>query len=113
MTYQRSAPKRLTPEYIVYTLFASNFIGIVFARTLHYQFYSWYFHTMPFLISRTKLPFAASCLLFFTIEWAYNVYPATSLSSSILQSCHLIILIALYLSPLPRHTAKIYSSKLK
>jgi alpha-1,3-mannosyltransferase len=27
----------LNPDYVVTTLFVSNFIGIVFARTLHYQ----------------------------------------------------------------------------
>jgi alpha-1,3-mannosyltransferase len=29
----------LSPHYIVYTLLVSNFVGICFARTLHYQFY--------------------------------------------------------------------------
>jgi alpha-1,3-mannosyltransferase len=31
--------KQLSAEYIAYTLVVSNFVGIVFARTLHYQFY--------------------------------------------------------------------------
>jgi alpha-1,3-mannosyltransferase len=41
---------RLSPIYITSTMFTANFIGIVFARTLHYQFYSWYYHAIPFLL---------------------------------------------------------------
>lgn len=38
------------PVYIMYTIFVSNFIGVAFARTLHYQFYCWYFHMLPYLL---------------------------------------------------------------
>jgi alpha-1,3-mannosyltransferase len=31
-------------------LFTSNLIGITAARSLHYQFHSWYFHQIPFLL---------------------------------------------------------------
>jgi len=31
--------RRLSAHYITYTLLVSNFVGIAFARTLHYQFY--------------------------------------------------------------------------
>lgn len=40
---------------VVYIMFTSNFVGVVFARSLHYQFYVWYFHTLPLLVHWTKL----------------------------------------------------------
>eukprot|EP00518_Triparma_eleuthera_P009324 CAMPEP_0182473054 /NCGR_PEP_ID=MMETSP1319-20130603/23251_1 /TAXON_ID=172717 /ORGANISM="Bolidomonas pacifica, Strain RCC208" /LENGTH=586 /DNA_ID=CAMNT_0024673811 /DNA_START=1 /DNA_END=1757 /DNA_ORIENTATION=+ len=42
--------RRLSPHYIATVVYLSNFVGIVFARTLHYQFYSWYFDSLPLLI---------------------------------------------------------------
>ena len=32
---------RLSAKHMLYVVFSGNFIGIVCARTLHYQFYSW------------------------------------------------------------------------
>ena len=37
-------------------LFTSNLIGILFSRSLHYQFYSWYAQQIPFLAWRTCFP---------------------------------------------------------
>ena len=47
---QRVAAQKLRPDHILLVLFSGNFIGILCARTLHFQFYSWYFHTLPFLL---------------------------------------------------------------
>ena len=80
-------PKRtLSAHFIITTIFTSNFIGIVFARTLHYQFYVWYFHTLPYLLWHAQiLPIWGKIFVLLSIEVSFNVYPATAWSSALLQ----------------------------
>lgn len=96
------AGSKLSPTYVVQTLFLSNFIGIAFARTLHYQFYSWYFHSIPFMLHLTKVPFVLRILLLFMMEYAFNIFPATPWSSSILQLAHFVTLFVLWCSSVPK-----------
>eukprot|EP00752_Nemacystus_decipiens_P006080 g5488.t1 len=90
---------RLHPEYIVKTLFVSNFVGIVFCRSLHYQFYSWYFHTLPFLLWQTNFPVAVRLAVLCGVEFGFNVFPATPVSSAVLQVCHVVLLAGLWFAP--------------
>jgi len=92
----------LTPEFIVRVLFVSNFIGITCSRTLHYQFYSWYYLTLPFLLWSAKMPTILKIAILPVVEWSFNVFPATPQSSLALQVCHWTLLLALYAAPLPR-----------
>ncbi|KAH9311874.1 hypothetical protein KI387_026909, partial [Taxus chinensis] len=46
----------LEAEHITTVMFTGNFIGIICARSLHYQFYSWYFYSLPFLLWKTPFP---------------------------------------------------------
>eukprot|EP00903_Cladosiphon_okamuranus_P014457 g13413.t1 len=89
----------LHPEYIVKTLFVSNFVGIVFCRSLHYQFYSWYFHTLPFLLWQTSFPVAVRLAVLCGVEFGFNVFPATPVSSVVLQMCHVLLLAGLWVTP--------------
>jgi alpha-1,3-mannosyltransferase len=97
---------------IVTILFTSNFVGIVFARSLHYQFYSWYAQQLPLLLWRTRYPVPIKCviktadyevsdllrrlLLLLGIEYSWNVFPSTNLSSYILNTSHALILAGLW-----------------
>ena len=90
--------KQPTAEHIVTVLFTSNFVGVVFSRTLHYQFYSWYFHTLPHLLFSTHLPAIVNVALIAIIELIWNIFPPRPWTSLVLQSCHLIILLALLFS---------------
>ena len=92
----------LSPTYIVHTLFLSNFIGIAFARTLHYQFYSWYFHTIPLMLCLTNATITMQVFLLVMVEYAFNVFPATPWSSVILQTAHMSILLLLWCMPVPK-----------
>ncbi|XP_029795630.1 dol-P-Man:Man(5)GlcNAc(2)-PP-Dol alpha-1,3-mannosyltransferase isoform X3 [Suricata suricatta] len=89
---------------IISTLFTSNFIGICFSRSLHYQFYVWYFHTLPYLLWATParwLTHLLRLLVLGLIELSWNTYPSTSCSSAALHICHAVILLQLWLGPQP------------
>ncbi|XP_022960359.1 dol-P-Man:Man(5)GlcNAc(2)-PP-Dol alpha-1,3-mannosyltransferase-like isoform X2 [Cucurbita moschata] len=95
--------KLLEGEHVVTTMFVGNFIGVVCARSLHYQFYSWYFFSIPYLLWRTSFPtilrerFPHSYKEFFIllpnrrgissvwgIGFCWNVYPSNMYSSTLL-----------------------------
>lgn len=95
----KKVSRKLQNEDILWIIFSGNFVGICCARSLHYQFYSWYFHSLPFLIWSTTLPTILKLLIFFGIELCWNVYPSTTLSSSILLFLHSILLYYLVTRP--------------
>jgi alpha-1,3-mannosyltransferase len=94
-------PKNMSSDYIVFVLFSSNFVGVLFARTLHYQFYVWYFHQLPWLVWFTPLPTVVKFAVLGAIEVAFNVYPATPQSSLLLQVAHLVLLVGLVCAKVP------------
>lgn len=49
------------------------------------QFYSWYFHTIPFLLWQTNFPVAVRLAVLCGVEIGFNVFPATPVSSGMLQ----------------------------
>ncbi|XP_069053363.1 dol-P-Man:Man(5)GlcNAc(2)-PP-Dol alpha-1,3-mannosyltransferase [Lepisosteus oculatus] len=106
---QRPQPlQKLTADQIVFTLFTSNFIGVCFSRSLHYQFYVWYFHTLPYLLwsgGVKKLAHLLRVLILGLIELSWNTYPSTVYSSAALHVCHLIILLSLWHAPPPAPVA--------
>ena len=105
----------LSPEYVIHTMFVSNYVGIVFARTLHYQFYCWYFYSLPMLLwltsfdsssstdklSKVVLPLSANIIAVVCVEFAFNVFPATELSSAVLQLSHAYLLMKIVSSKVP------------
>ncbi|XP_060098798.1 dol-P-Man:Man(5)GlcNAc(2)-PP-Dol alpha-1,3-mannosyltransferase [Heteronotia binoei] len=96
---RKSPPQPLSTNQIVFALFTSNFIGICFSRSLHYQFYVWYFHTLPYLLWCTpaqKPAHLLKVLILGLIELSWNTYPSTVYSSASLHLCHGVILAQLW-----------------
>jgi len=92
--------RALDPEYVATVMFVGNFVGIAFARSLHFQFYSWYYLTLPWLLWQTRLPTVGKVGLLLTIEACFNAtdgagepVPAFSL---LLTACHLVLLAGLW-----------------
>ncbi len=85
-------------QLIILPLFMCNFVGVCFARSLHYQFYVWYFHQLPYLLWCTRLPTSARLLLLGTVELCWNVFPSTVWSSAALHACHLVLILALLMN---------------
>lgn len=83
-------------QLFVLPFFVTNLIGMACARSLHYQFYSWYFFSMLYLVFCTKFKLPVRFLLLGVVEYCWNVYPSTGVSSALLHVCHVVILYGVY-----------------
>ncbi|WOL09231.1 dol-P-Man:Man(5)GlcNAc(2)-PP-Dol alpha-1,3-mannosyltransferase [Canna indica] len=94
-----SRNRPLSKKYIATVMFTGNFIGIICARSLHYQFYSWYFYSLPFLLWKVPFPTPLRLILFAGVELCWNIYPSNMYSSFMLFCIHLFILLGLWVAP--------------
>ncbi|KAF4962919.1 hypothetical protein FSARC_9032 [Fusarium sarcochroum] len=86
----------VTPEYVMTTILTANVIGLLFARSLHYQFYAYLAWATPYLLWRaTEDPFIVVSL-WLAQEWAWNVFPSTELSSGVAVNAMLATVVLIY-----------------
>ncbi|KAK6363815.1 dolichyl-P-Man:Man(5)GlcNAc(2)-PP-dolichol alpha-1,3-mannosyltransferase [Orbilia blumenaviensis] len=82
--------------YMLTTLFTCNMIGMLCARSLHYQFYSWMAWTTPFLLWKSGFGAPFVILVWVMQEYAWNVYPSTSVSSAMAVGCMALQLVGIW-----------------
>ncbi|RDA85910.1 hypothetical protein CP532_2721 [Ophiocordyceps camponoti-leonardi (nom. inval.)] len=78
-----AASRRVTPEYVMTTVLSANVIGLLFARSLHYQFYAYLYWSAPYLLWKASRHPLLVGSLWLAQEWAWNVFPSTTASSSV------------------------------
>jgi alpha-1,3-mannosyltransferase len=81
---QRAAS--LSDSFIGTTMLTAVAIGLLCARSLHYQFFAYLSWATPYLLWRSKFHPVVIYGLWFLQEWAWNVYPSTTASSVVVVS---------------------------
>lgn len=84
------------PKMVMLILGSTNIIGILFARSLHYQFLSWYCWQLPFMLYMTGWSLLVCVPLWIVHEWCWNVFPSTPLSSASLVSILIVVLFGVW-----------------
>ena len=84
---QQRMALNINPLFILTSILSSMAIGMLCARSLHYQFYSYIAWSTPFLLWKSGLHPVLIYAVWAAQEWAWNVYPSTALSSKVVVGC--------------------------
>ncbi len=78
---ERGYAKKVTPTFVMDTILSCMAIGLLCARSLHYQFYSYLGWASPYLLWRSGVHPGLVLANLALQEWAWLVYPSTTFSS--------------------------------
>ncbi|PGH00265.1 alpha-1,3-mannosyltransferase [Blastomyces parvus] len=83
----KQPPTQISSSFIATTMLSSLAIGLLCARSLHYQFFAYLSWATPFLLWKSGFHPVLIYLLWAAQEWAWNVYPSTAISSISVVAC--------------------------
>lgn len=78
---------KVSPSFIVTSILTSVAVGMLCARSLHYQFYAYIAWSTPFLLWKAGLHPILIYAVWAVQEWGWNVYPSTDTSSIVVVGC--------------------------
>lgn len=82
-TERQAVARNVTPRFCMDALLGTMVIGLLCARSLHYQFYAYLVWCTPYLLWRAQYSALSVSVIWLAQEVAWNVYPASALSSTI------------------------------
>jgi alpha-1,3-mannosyltransferase len=77
----------LSDSFVMKMILTSLTIGLLCARSLHYQFFAYLSWASPFLFWQAGFHPVVGYILWLVQEWAWNVFPSTSKSSMVAVFC--------------------------
>lgn len=87
---QEQISRRVTPSFILTATLSSLSIGMLCARSLHYQFYAYIAWSTPFLLWKSGIHPVLIYIVWAAQEWSWNTYPSTPASSLVVVLCLII-----------------------
>ena len=87
---QQMMSLNVTQSFILTSTLTSIAIGMLCARSLHYQFYAYVALSTPFLLWKAGLHPILIYAVWGAQEWGWNVYPSTDTSSKVVVGCLVI-----------------------
>lgn len=93
---QNRIVKELNSDFILTTVLTSVMIGMLCARSLHYQFFAYIAWTTPFLLYKAKINPALQWVIWGGQEAAWNVFPAADMTSKIVVGTMAAVIVNLW-----------------
>lgn len=87
----------VTPRYVLTSMLTAAVAGLLFARSLHYQFYAYLAWSTPYLLYRAGLHPVLQYGLWALQEWAWNVYPSTPASSAVVVGVMAVTVVSVFI----------------
>jgi alpha-1,3-mannosyltransferase len=92
--------RKISPTFVTDTMLSSMVIGLLCARSLHYQFFSYLGWATPYLLWRTGGNPVLVLSMWAMQEYAWLVYPSTSASSTIVVAQLAVQVMSALIAPL-------------
>lgn len=93
---QLHVTSRVTPRFVMTTMLSANVIGLLFARSLHYQFYAYLAWATPYLLWYGLPSSSLIAPIWLAQEWAWNTFPSTDASSAMAVNVMAITVLTAY-----------------